>query len=127
MKRLLLLEYPPCSTCRRARSWLTERGVPFISRPIQEQPPTADELRDWLSRGGVPLKRLFNTSGQSYRQLHLKERLPGMGEAEQIALLSDDGMLVKRPLLIVEETPEGGKGLTVLAGFRPAEWEEALR
>ena len=110
--------YPRCSTCQRAKAYLEARGVAFTVRPIHEQNPSAEELRAWQSRSGLPLRRFFNTSGQKYRDLNLKERLPGMDEEAQLALLATDGMLVKRPILLL--------GDRVLIGFREDEWEEAL-
>ena len=115
---MLFVEYPPCSTCQKARKWLEARGVEFEPRHIKEDPPTAAELKAWHARSGLPLKRFFNTSGLKYKELGLKDKLPGMGEEEQFALLASDGMLVKRPILV-------GEGF-VLVGFREAEWTAAL-
>lgn len=115
---MLFLEYPKCSTCQKARKWLEARGAVFTSRHIKDDPPTQAELRQWYERSGLPLKKFFNTSGLKYKELGLKDRLPGMGEEEQLALLASDGMLVKRPLLV-------GDGF-VLTGFREAEWTAAL-
>ena len=112
------IEYPPCSTCQKAKKWLTEHKVAFASRHIKEQNPSAQELAAWQKKSGLPLKRFFNTSGILYRQLNLKDKLASMSEEEQLALLATDGMLVKRPVLVKE-------GL-VLVGFRQKEWEEAL-
>ncbi|MBR6113756.1 MAG: arsenate reductase family protein [Oscillospiraceae bacterium] len=111
--------YPRCSTCRKAQKWLDEHGVRYEWRDIKEQNPTEDELRIWHKKSGLPLKRFFNTSGQQYRALDLKNRLPGMSEDEQFRLLASDGLLVKRPLLITEET--------VLTGFDEAAYAAALR
>ena len=110
--------YPKCSTCRKAQAWLDEREIPYELRLILEENPSAEELKAWQTRSGLPLKRFFNTSGLKYKALNLKERLPEMSEEEQLELLSSDGMLVKRPLLISEDF--------VLAGFREAEYEEKL-
>ncbi len=115
---MLFVCYPKCTTCRKARKWLEERGVPFEERHIRDENPTAEELRAWQGRSGLGLRRFFNTSGMKYKELGLKERLPEMGEEEQLSLLASDGMLVKRPLLV-------GEGF-VLVGFREKEWEEAL-
>ena len=112
----LFLCYPKCSTCRKAEAFLKENGIAYTFRDIALDRPAADELRRWFKAGGLPLKRFFNTSGMRYREEGLSERLPGMSEDEQIALLATDGMLVKRPLLIGED---GG----IRVGFRPAEWE----
>ena len=116
---MLFLCYPKCSTCQKARRWLDERGLAYDVRDIKTDNPTADELRDWHRKSGLPLKRFFNTSGLQYKALGLKDRLPGMTEEEQYALLATDGMLVKRPLLLDDET--------VLVGFREAQWAEALQ
>ena len=110
--------YPKCSTCRKAQVWLDEREIPYELRLILEENPSAEELKAWQTRSGLPLKRFFNTSGLKYKALNLKERLPEMSEEEQLELLSSDGMLVKRPLLISEDF--------VLVGFREAEYEEKL-
>lgn len=115
---MLFLYYPPCSTCQKAKKWLDEHGVAYQARHIKEENPTAGELQDWYRRSGLPLKRFFNTSGQSYKALGLKDRLSAMTEAEQLALLATDGMLVKRPLLVGDDF--------VLVGFKPAEWETRL-
>ena len=113
--RILFLEYPKCSTCKRAKAWLTENGVTFDDRHIVEDNPTAEELNAWWEKSGLPLKKFFNTSGLVYKEQNLKERLPDMSEEEQLALLATNGMLVKRPLVIGEDF--------VLIGFKEAEWE----
>ena len=115
---MLFLCYPKCSTCQKARKWLEEQGVAFDERDIKLNNPTEQELRAWYAHSGLPLKRFFNTSGLQYKALGLKDKLPGMTEDEQLALLATDGMLVKRPLLVGEDF--------VLTGFKPAEWEEKL-
>ena len=115
---MTFLCYPACSTCKKAKTFLDERKAAYALRPIHTENPTADELRLWQEKSGLPLKRFFNTSGQRYRALELSSRLPHMPEEEQLALLSTDGMLVRRPILILEDT--------VLVGFRQAEWEAAL-
>ena len=114
----LLIWYPKCSTCQKAKAWLDEHGVACETRHIVEETPTAAELADWHARSGLPLKRFFNTSGLVCKNEHIKDRLPGMSEEEQYALLAQNGMLIKRPLLLL--------GDRVLVGFRPAEWEAAL-
>lgn len=116
---MLFLEYPPCSTCRKAKSWLDGHGIAYTDRHIKEDRPTAAELKDWQARSGLPLRRFFNTSGQLYRALGLKEKLPAMTEEEQLRLLADDGMLVKRPLVVTDDF--------VLVGFKPEEWAEKLK
>ena len=115
---VLFLEYPKCSTCQKAKRWLDERGVAYTDRSIVEDNPTADELRTWHERSGLPLKRFFNTSGMLYREMELSKKLPTMSEAEQYELLATNGMLVKRPLLVT--------AATVIPGFKEAAWKEAL-
>lgn len=115
---MLFVGYPKCSTCQKAKKWLQEKGVEFEERHIAEENPTLEELTAWHKKSGLPLKRFFNTSGLKYKELNLKEKLPQMSEEEQLALLATDGMLVKRPILIMDET--------VLTGFKEAEWEKAL-
>ena len=115
---MLFLEYPPCSTCKKAKQYLLDRGLAFEARHIREQNPSYEELRDWQARSGLPLRRFFNTSGQLYQSLRLKDRLPGMSEEEQLRLLASDGMLVRRPIVVRDDL--------VLVGFRPGEWDEKL-
>ncbi|MDE6261136.1 MAG: arsenate reductase family protein [Oscillospiraceae bacterium] len=115
---MLFVEYPGCTTCQKARKWLEAQGMTYTSRHIKEENPTEEELKLWWERSGLPLKRFFNTSGLKYKELSLKDKLPGMSETEQLTLLASDGMLVKRPILV-------GDGF-VLVGFREAEWSEFL-
>ncbi|NJE73985.1 arsenate reductase family protein [Pseudoflavonifractor sp. SW1122] len=115
---VLFLQYPPCTTCKKAKAWLDERGVAYEARNIKEENPTAEELKAWHEKSGLPLKKFFNTSGLAYKALGLKDRLPTMSEEEQYQLLASDGMLVKRPLVIGEKF--------VLVGFREAQWQEQL-
>ena len=115
---MLFLEYPKCSTCQKARKWLDSREVSYTDRHIVEENPTFEELKEWYGRSGLPLKRFFNTSGMLYKEMKLKEKLPDMSEEEQLQLLSTNGMLVKRPLLIDDNL--------VLTGFKEAEWEDSL-
>ncbi len=115
---MLFLCYPKCSTCRKAQAWLDGRSADYTLRDIKEDRPAAEELRTWWEQSGLPLKKFFNTSGLQYKALGLKDKLPGMSEEEQLALLASDGMLVKRPILV-------GEGF-VLVGFREAEWEQKL-
>ena len=115
---MIFLQYPPCSTCQKAKKWLDARGVSYTDRHIKNENPTFEELAQWHRRSGLPLKRFFNTSGMRYRELELKDRLSAMTEEEQLRLLASDGMLVKRPLLILEDK--------VLPGFKEKEWEAAL-
>lgn len=118
---VLFIEYPKCSTCKKAKKWLDEHGVSYADRDIVADNPTAEELAAWKERSGLPLRRFFNTSGQKYRALGVKAQLDaGMSDEDAFALLATDGMLVKRPLVIVN----GGE--QVLVGFREAAWEEAL-
>ena len=116
---MLFLEYPPCSTCKKAKNWLLGHGIEFSARHIKENNPTAAEIDAWQKKSGLELKKFFNTSGMLYRELGLKDKLPTMTREEQLALLSSDGMLVKRPILI--------DGDTVLVGFREKEWEKLLQ
>lgn len=111
---MLFIEYPKCSTCKKAKKHLEDLGVQFEDRNIVEENPTAEELRTWIGRSGYPVKRFFNTSGMKYRELGLKDKLPQMSDEEKIELLSTDGMLVKRPILI--------DGDRILVGFREKEW-----
>lgn len=115
---MLFVQYPPCSTCRKARQWLDDAGLAYTARNIKEENPTAQELELWWRKSGLPLRKWFNTSGQLYKSMGLKDKLATMTEAEQISLLASDGMLVKRPILV--------EGDTVLVGFRPDQWAEAL-
>ena len=114
---ILFLEYPPCSTCQKAKRWLDEHHVSYTSRHIKENNPTA-ELTEWYKKSGLPLKKFFNTSGLIYKSMGLKDKLPTMNEEEQIALLATDGMLVKRPLVIGDSF--------VLTGFKEKDWQEKL-
>ena len=116
---VLFLQYPPCSTCQKAKKWLNEQGVAYTDRHIKEQNPTYEELKDWHQRSGLPLKKFFNTSGLLYKSMNLKDKLPNMTEEEQLRLLASDGMLVKRPILVTE------KG--VLTGFKEADWQALLK
>ena len=116
---LLFLCYPKCTTCQKAKTFLDARGAAYTLRDIKLDNPTAEELRQWWTASGLPLKKFFNTSGLQYKALGLKDKLPAMSEEEQLALLATDGMLVKRPILV-------GDGF-VLTGFRQAEWEEKLK
>ena len=113
---ILVLEYPKCSTCKKALKWLEEYEVPFIKRHIVEENPSEQELTEWYHKSGLPLKKFFNTSGNLYKEMHLKDKLPQMSEEEQLSLLATNGMLVKRPLVVGEDF--------VLTGFKEAEWEQ---
>lgn len=115
---MLFVNYPKCSTCRKAKKWLDEHDIEYESRHIIDDNPSSEELRKWWEISGLPLKRFFNTSGMKYRELKLKDKLPDMSEDEQLDLLATDGMLVKRPVLV--------DGDIVLVGFKVKEWEEKL-
>ena len=115
---MLFVEYPKCTTCKKAKKWLDDHGLSYEDRNIKEDNPSADELRQWHEKSGIPLKRFFNTSGMLYREMELKDKLPSMSDEEQYKLLAEDGMLVKRPIIVAEEA--------VLVGFREKEWEEKL-
>ena len=116
---MLFLQYPPCSTCKKAKNWLDEHGFSYEDRHIKENNPSYEELKLWYEKSGLPLKRFFNTSGLAYKALNLKEKLPQMTEEEQLRLLATDGMLVKRPLIVTDSL--------VLTGFKAGEWEKVLR
>lgn len=115
---VLFLEYPKCSTCKKAKKWLEDHEISFEDRHIVEENPTAEELKVWHEKSGLPLKRFFNTSGMIYRELGLKDKLPTMSEEEQYQMLASNGMLVKRPLIIGDDF--------VLIGFKEKEWGEVL-
>ena len=114
--KYLFLEYPKCSTCKKAKKWLIENDIDFTSRHIIEDNPTKEELTEWIKESSLPIKRFFNTSGIKYRELNLKDKLKEMNEDEMISLLSTDGMLVKRPIIIGKDK--------ILTGFKEKEWEE---
>ena len=116
---MLFLEYPPCTTCKKAKNWLDDNGVSYEARHIKENNPTYEELKAWYEKSGLPLKKFFNTSGIQYRALELKDKLPAMSEEEQLRQLATDGMLVKRPLVVTETA--------VLTGFKAEEWEKKLK
>ena len=113
---MLFVCYPKCTTCQKAKKWLDEKEISYTLRDIKTENPTQEELRTWWQESGLPLKRFFNTSGQLYKAMDLKNTLPAMSEEEQLALLATDGMLVKRPILVGEQF--------VKVGFREKEWEE---
>ena len=115
---MLFVEYPKCSTCKKAKAWLDDRNVEYDDRHIVEDNPTVDELRLWHKTSDLPLRRFFNTSGMLYRELELKDKLPDMSDDDMYELLASNGMLVKRPLLVLDDT--------VLVGFREKEWADLL-
>lgn len=116
---MLFIEYPKCTTCQRAKKFLVDNGVTFTARHIKEENPTFDELKLWYEKSGLPLKKFFNTSGLLYKSMDLKNKLPEMSEEEQLKLLSTDGMLVKRPILITEDK--------ILVGFRENQWLDVIK
>ena len=116
---MLFIEYPKCTTCQKAKKFLTDNNVNFTARHIKEDNPTYEELKLWYEKSGLPLKKFFNTSGLLYKSMDLKNKLPTMSEDEQLKLLSTDGMLVKRPILITETK--------ILVGFRENEWLDAIK
>ena len=112
----IFLQYPACSTCQKAKKWLTENSIEYTDRLIMEDNPTIEELKAWIPLSGLPVRKFFNTNGLVYKELSLKDKLPTMSEEEQIALLATNGKLVKRPLVVANNF--------VLVGFKPAEWEK---
>lgn len=115
---MLLLCYPRCTTCKKAQAWLDAHQVPYTYRDIKEDNPSMEELKTWYKKSGLPLKKFFNTSGQLYRAMGLAKKLPELSEAEQLDLLASDGLLVKRPLVVFEDT--------VLVGFQETQWAAVL-
>ena len=115
---MLFLEYPPCSTCQKAKKWLDSHGLSYEDRNIKTENPSFEELKLWYGRSGLPLKKFFNTSGLVYKSLNLREKLPQMTEDEQLRLLASDGMLVRRPVVVTDSC--------ILVGFREDDWEKAL-
>ena len=115
---MLFICYPRCSTCQKAKKWLDEHNVKYEERHIAEENPSYDELKEWHVKSGLSLKKFFNTSGLLYKEMSLKDKLPAMSEEEQLRLLASNGMLVKRPLVVAEDT--------VLVGFKEAQWAENL-
>ena len=111
--------YPKCTTCQKAKKWLDDNGVAYEMRDIKLENPSLEELSEWYKKSGLPLRKFFNTSGLLYKSMSLKEKLPEMTEEEMLALLSTDGMLVKRPILVGDSF--------VLVGFKEAEWKELLK
>lgn len=116
---MIFLCYPKCSTCQKAKKWLEDNQIKYELRDIKAEHPNYEELKLWHSRSGLPLKKFVNTSGQLYKSMALKDKLPGMTEDEMLRLLATDGMLIKRPLLITDEL--------VLVGFREAQWKSSLK
>lgn len=112
----LFLEYPKCSTCKKAKNWLDDNSIKYNDRHIVENRPSAQELTMWINKSGFPIKKFFNTSGILYKEMNLKDKLNDMSDEEKIELLSTNGMLVKRPLIIGEEI--------IIVGFQPEKWEQ---
>jgi arsenate reductase len=115
---ILFIQYPSCSTCQKAKKWLDANGISYNDRHIKEQNPSYEELKEWYSRSGLPLKKFFNTSGLLYKSVNLKDKLPTMSEEEQLRLLATDGMLVKRPIVVTDNG--------ILTGFKEADWQKLL-
>ena len=115
---MLFIQYPPCSTCQKAKKWLDEHNISYTDRHIKEDKPSYEELKLWYEKSGLPLKKFFNTSGLLYKSLNLKDKLPTMTDEEQLQLLSTDGMLVKRPIVVTEDA--------VLVGFKEVQWQQLL-
>lgn len=115
---MLFVEYPKCSTCKKAKKWLDDNKLVYTDRHIKEENPTVEELKEWHKKSGLPLKRFFNTSGNLYKELGLKDKLPAMTEEEQYELLATDGMLIKRPIIVSEDK--------VFTGFKEETWKELL-
>ena len=115
---MIFIYYPKCTTCMKAKKWLDDHNIDYTERHINENKPSAAELKTWHQQSGLPLKKFFNTSGLLYKSLQLKDKLPGMTDDEMYAVLESDGMLVKRPLIITQDK--------ILIGFKEKEWEENL-
>ena len=112
----LFIEYPKCSTCQKAKKWLDENKIEYVDRNIVTETPTKDELKKWITKSGLDVRKFFNTSGMKYRELNIKEKIKDMSEDEIYELLASDGMLIKRPLFISDTL--------VLNGFKEKEWEQ---
>ena len=114
----LFIEYPKCSTCKKAKKWLEDNNIEFKDRNIVEETPTVKELTEWIDRSGLDIRKWFNTSGLKYKELNLKEKLNNMSDQKKIELLASDGMLIKRPILVSNNK--------VLIGFKEKEWSEII-
>ena len=119
MKKVLFVEYPKCTTCQKAKKWLDDNKIEYELRDIKLNNPTLEELTEWYKKSGLPLKKFFNTSGLLYKSMDLKNKLPDMTEDEMLQLLSTDGMLVKRPILVADNF--------VLVSFKESEWNEKIK
>lgn len=116
---MLFIEYPKCSTCKKAKKWLDARGVKYTDRHIVENNPSYEELETWYQKSGLSLKKFFNTSGLLYKEMNLKDKLPAMSEEEMLRLLASNGMLVKRPIIVA--------GDMILVGFKETDWAEHIK
>ena len=129
---MLFICYPKCGTCQKAKKWLEAQGIAYTERLIHQDNPTYEELKEWQKHSDLPLKKFFNTSGLLYKSMQLKDKLPQMSDEEQLKLLATDGMLVKRPILVLESEQESepdsqtGSQAKVLVGFKEPEWSAAL-
>ena len=117
--KVIFIEYPKCSTCQKAKKWLENNKIEYTDRHILEETPTREKLKNWIEKSQYDIKKFFNTSGLKYKELNLKEKLSKMNDEEKVELLSSDGMLIKRPLLITDDR--------ILIGFKEKEWEELLK
>lgn len=115
---MIFIEYPKCSTCKKAKKWLDDHNIKYEDRHIIDNNPTFDELKEWYHKSNLDIKRFFNTSGMLYKEMNLKDKLPNMNEDEMLEILSTNGMLVKRPLIISDDV--------ILTGFKEKEWEDNL-
>lgn len=116
--KYLFICYPKCSTCRKAKKYLDTNKIDYEFRDIKEDNPSKEELKDWIKKSNLDIKKFFNTSGTIYRELNLKDKLSSMTDDEKIELLATDGMLVKRPILVGRDK--------VLVAFKEEEWDKGL-
>lgn len=117
--KIIFIEYPKCSTCKKAKKWLEENKIEFEDRNIVEETPTEEELKRWITESKIEIKKWFNTSGLKYKELNLKEKLQNMSHQEKIKLLASDGMLIKRPILITENG--------IFIGFKDEKWKAVIQ
>ena len=117
--KVLFVEYQKCTTCKRAKKWLSENSIDFEDRDIKENNPSKEELKGWLDKSGLEIKKFFNTSGVLYREQGMKDKVKTLSEDELLDILASDGMMVKRPIVVTESS--------ILVGFKEAEWEEKLK
>ena len=116
---ILFVEYPKCTTCRRAKKFLVDNNLDFTDRHIAEDKPSKEELREWLGKSGLTINKFFNTSGKLYREMGLKDKVKVLDQEELLEILASDGMLVKRPIIVSDEV--------VLVGFKEEDWMEKLK